>query len=150
MLAIFGLGALAQVLGDLFTIVKYLGAAYLIWLGIQLWRAKPDLSTTTAQTATAASGHLLSGLVITLGNPKVILFYLGFLPTFVDLHTLTGSDILIIATVVSVVLGATMLGYAVAAAKAGSLIKSEKAQRMMNRTAGGTMIAVGGTLAAKG
>ena len=150
MLAIFGLGALATALGELFTIVKYLGAAYLIWLGIQLWRTKPVAATATPQPPRAGYGHMMTGLVITLGNPKVILFYLGFLPTFVNLQTLSTTDILIIATVVSGVLGATLLGYAVAAAKAGTLIKSEKAQRAMNRAAGGTMIAVGGTLAVKG
>ena len=76
---------LAQALGSLFVIVKFAGAAYLIWLGIRLWQSAP---LTVDMEADAGDGKawrsLLTGLAISLGNPKVIAFYLGFLPAFLE------------------------------------------------------------------
>lgn len=149
LLAIFGLGALAAVLGDLFVGVKLLGAAYLVWLGLQLWRAPAEPANGMNGQDRGAGGDLLSGLLITLANPKVILFYLGLLPTFIDLEQLTAVHILLVAIVVSTVLAATLLGYALAAARARQLIRSERAARLMNRTAGTAMLAAGTTLAVK-
>ena len=79
----------------------------------------------------------------------MILFYLGLLPTFIDLQRLTPMDILITVAVVTTVLGATLLGYALAAARARELIRSRRAARNLNRTAGAAMLAAGTTLAAK-
>jgi len=149
LLAIYGLAAAAGLLGDFFTLVKLGGAAYLAWLGVKLWRSRTIATTTTAIEETNWSANLVSGLVITLGNPKVILFYLGFLPAFVDLQTLQTADVLMIAIVVSLVLGATMLGYAYAAARARRLFQSPKAKRLLNRTSGGVMIATGTVLATR-
>ncbi len=79
----------------------------------------------------------------------MILFYLGFLPTFVDLSTLTMFDVLAIAFIVSGVLSTTMLVYAYTASKARKLLQSPRAKLVMNRTAGGVMIATGTVLVAK-
>jgi threonine/homoserine/homoserine lactone efflux protein len=150
LLAIYGLAAVAGILGGFFTLVKLVGAAYLIWLGMKLWRSRPVARTADdAIEETSWSANLVSGLVITLGNPKVILFYLGFLPAFVDLQTLQTADVAKIAAVVSLVLGATMLGYAYAAARARRLFQSPKAKRLLNRTSGGVMIATGTVLATR-
>jgi threonine/homoserine/homoserine lactone efflux protein len=92
---------------------------------------------------------LTSGLLITLGNPKVILFYLGFLPAFVDLAMLNAGDVVIIAGVVSLVLGATMLGYAYAASRARRLFQRRATKRILNRTSGSVMIATGAVLATR-
>ena len=80
-----------------------------------------------AGATSRAGGDFLSGLLITLANPKVILFYLGLLPTFIDLQRLTAVDILVTVAVVSAVLGATLLGYALAAARAREPIRSRRA-----------------------
>jgi len=149
LLAIYGLAAVAALLGGLFTLVKLCGAAYLIWLGVRLWRGKAAATTTTAIAETSWFANLTSGLLITLGNPKVILFYLGFLPAFVDLATLSTMDVLIIAGVVSLVLGATMLGYAYAASRTRQLFASPKAKSLLNRTSGSVMIATGAVLATR-
>ncbi len=148
LLAIYGLGVLALALGELSTVVKYLGAVYLVWLGVRLWLGSPTTAAAATETRDT-SAHLLSGLAITLSNPKVILFYLGFLPTFVDLRTLSDHEVLLLAALVSGVLGVTLMGYLLAAAKAGSLLRSERARRRINRAAGTALIAVGGTLASQ-
>jgi len=95
------------------------------------------------------TGNLLTGLLITLANPKVILFYLGLLPTFIDLTALTTSDILVVVLIVSGVLGLTMLGYALIASRARELVRNARVARAINRTAGGAMILAGATLATK-
>jgi threonine/homoserine/homoserine lactone efflux protein len=149
-LAIFGLAVLAEVLGELFAVVKYAGAAYLVWLGIRLWRAPVERMTVRGVRELSWGANLLSGLVITLGNPKVIFFYLGFLPTFVDLGRLTAQDALLVVIVVSVVLGGVLLGYAYAADRARRLFSSVRAERALNRSAGSVMIATGAVLATRG
>jgi len=147
--AIYGLAVIAETFSQFFTLVKYLGALYLIWLGITLWRRQPsEFAITTTLTHTARSGFL-AGLSITLGNPKVILFYLGFLPTFIDLDRLDTLDVLIVASVVSLILGSVMLGYAFTAAKARQFFRSRQAQERMQKTAGSVMIGTGILLLSK-
>jgi len=149
MFAVFGLSAIAQAMGSFFIFVKYLGGAYLIWLGFKLFVNKPTAVNVKGIKELSWKTNFLSGLFITLGNPKVILFYLGFLPTFVNLQTLAIKDVLIIATVVSFVLGAVMLGYAYMATKAKNLFKDKKSEGLLNRIAGSVMMATGGVLIAK-
>jgi len=147
--AIYGLAVIAQTFNQLFLLIKYLGALYLIWLGYTLWRSQPSVQEIRATATYTASTGFLAGLSITLGNPKVILFYLGFLPTFIDLGSLKTLDVLIVASVVSVVLGSVMLGYAFTAAKARLFIRSREAQRRMQKTAGSIMIGTGVLLLSK-
>jgi threonine/homoserine/homoserine lactone efflux protein len=89
------------------------------------------------------------GLAITLGNPKVIIFYLSFLPTFVHLEQLTTIDVIGVASVVSLVLGSVMLFYAYTASHSRELFKSTSAQNKMNRAAGTAMIGTGALLLTK-
>ncbi len=110
--AIYGLAAIAETFSALFLIIKYLGSGYLVWLGIKLWRSTPQGVDITVIKPQSGKYNFLGGLSITLGNPKVILFYLGFLPTFVPLDQLSTFDIAIVACVVSLVLGSVMLFYA--------------------------------------
>jgi len=105
--AIFGISAIAENLHELFMVIKYTGAAYLIFLGFKLWREKPKAIQISSIKDQSWNSSFFAGLFITLGNPKVILFYLGFLPTFVDLTSLSGMDVFAIASVVSLVLGTT-------------------------------------------
>ena len=147
--AIFGLSAIAENLHGVFLIIKYVGAAYLIFLGIKLWREKPREIQIRGIKDHSWKSNFLAGLFITLGNPKVILFYLGFLPTFVDLSSLSGADVFAIASVVSLVLGATMLAYGFAASNTRRLLRNTRSQRLMNRSAGSAMIFTGAVLATK-
>ncbi|WP_321468908.1 LysE family translocator [Halarcobacter sp.] len=149
LLAIFGLSAIASVLGDFFIIVKYLGGAYLLYLGYKILTSKIDETKVDGVYELSWKKNFLAGLLITLANPKVILFYLGFLPTFVNLQTLTAIDIIIISTIVTIVLGGVMLGYAYSASGAKKLFKSKSAKRKMNLVAGTTMLSASGVLIAK-
>ena len=84
-LSMFGLAALLKASTHALLVLKWLGAAYLIWLGIQLWRA-PALHLTPLQSTAPRPGVQLfrQGLLSALSNPKVILFFGAFLPQFLD------------------------------------------------------------------
>jgi threonine/homoserine/homoserine lactone efflux protein len=141
------MAAVAQAMGGLFFVVKIVGAVYLVWLGWKLWTAAPidPASTPAAEGAPSrdARKNVLAGLMITLGNPKAIIFYAAFLPTFVDLTRVSVGDIAIIAAVVVVVLTITNLSYAALATRARSVLRSRSAMRALNRTAGTMMVGAG-------
>jgi threonine/homoserine/homoserine lactone efflux protein len=148
--AIYGLSTVAEAFNALFVVIRYAGCGYLIWLGIKLWRSAPE-SVDAGRIKPQPHRHsLLGGLSITLGNPKVILFYLSFLPTFVRLDQLSSLDVVIAASVVSLVLGSVMLFYAYTASRTRELFKSTNVQKKMNRTAGTVMIGTGALLLSKG
>jgi len=149
LLAIYGLAAVADFLGGFFAVVKYAGGLYLIWLGWRIWHSAGRAVQVTGVKEFSWRANFISGLVITLGNPKVILFYLGFLPTFVDLTALTHLDVLIAALVVSLVLAGVLLGYAYTAARARNAFTSGRAARRLNKAAGGVMMSTGVVLIAK-
>jgi threonine/homoserine/homoserine lactone efflux protein len=142
--AIFGLAAVAHLLGDLFVIVKIAGGAYLIWVGYGIWRSSASaVSLAGDGSGQARLGNFLTGLLITLANPKVILFYIGLLPTFLDLASLTPVDIATATFIVATVLTTVLVGYAVLAVRARRLFTNGRALRSLNRSAGGVMMLAG-------
>lgn len=150
LLAVYGLSTLARTLGELFVVVKLAGGGYLIWLGIKLWLTKPvppGEQNPSKQQSTRQ--RILGGLFITLGNPKVILFYAGFLPTFMDLKRLTVGDVCIVAGLVVVVLALTLGVYAWSAARARVLFSKPRSMRNLNRAAGTIMVGAGITIATR-
>ncbi len=146
--AAFGLSMVAQALGDLFYMVKICGAAYLIWLGVRIWFKKPAPVTENQNLKTHSQwGNFATGLVITLSNPKAILFYCGFLPTFLDLSALTLIDLVIVVTIITIVLGCVLGTYAFLASRARRMFTNQKAVGRLNHTAGGVMVAAGVAIA---
>ncbi len=137
--AMFGLAAIATLFQPIFQAAKYAGAAYLLFLAWKLW--------TTAATPIEAEpvrgrGMQLFGaaLLLQLGNPKIMLFYLALMPTVIDLASLTVTDMLELAAIVAVVVSVVLAGYVVLAAHARRLFTSPRAIRAVNRTAGVAMV----------
>src|SRR6218665_2657424 len=86
-LSMLGIGALLQTASGALTVLKVVGGAYLVWLGIQLWRAPPlQLDPAAAGSPSDARGRVLfrQALFSAVSNPKVLLFYGAFLPQFID------------------------------------------------------------------
>ncbi|AZL68438.1 MULTISPECIES: LysE family translocator [Pseudomonas] len=84
-LAMFGLSALLQASAQVLTVLKWVGGAYLVWLGIQLWRTPAlhlELNADSARLGNA--GLFRQGFLSAMANPKVLLFYGAFLPQFID------------------------------------------------------------------
>ena len=149
--AIMGMSVIAQTMGTLFLLVKIVGAAYLIFLGVKICISKPvpaHLQQINGKKA-IGYGNYLSGLGITLANPKVILFYCGFLPTFMDLPSMTGFDIFLVTMVLAMVLSVVLISYAYLASSARLFFSSTRSVKWLNRTAGTVMISAGAAIAAK-
>ena len=146
-LALFGLSALAQMMGDTFVIIKYLSAAYLIWLGVGLLRAKSSHVALEAPAHNASRADFLTGIIIALGNPKAIIFYVGFFPAFVDISQVTLQDTGLIMLVATVAFGSVNVAYALVAIKAKQTFSSAKANRVINKTAGSLMVMTGALIA---
>jgi threonine/homoserine/homoserine lactone efflux protein len=148
-LALFGLSALAEIMGTAFFIIKYLSAAYLIWLGIKLLRTKADSIEIEASKNVSLSANFFTGLFITLGNPKAILFYVGFFPAFINVSEVTLSDTGMIMLAATLAFGSVNMGYSLLAVKAKSKFTSPKAVTVINKTAGTIMISTGTLVALK-
>jgi len=141
-IAIWGLLLLSQTMGSLFVVIKYLGGTYLILLGIGLFRSKGKSLETEEVIKSSLMSSFLTGLLITLGDQKATLFYLGFFPAFLDLSKISYGDTLIILAITTVSVGGVKLGYALMADKARSLLSSN-IKKGMNLAAGSVTIAVG-------
>ena len=148
-LALFGLSALAEIMGTAFFIIKYLSAAYLIWLGIKLLRTKTDSIDIEASKNSSLTSNFLTGLFITLGNPKAILFYVGFFPAFVNVSEVTVSDTGLIMLAATVAFGSVNMCYSLLAVKAKNTFKSPNAATIINKTAGTIMVSTGVLVAVK-
>ena len=147
LLAIFGLNIIAKILGEFFIFVRYIGGIYLIYLGYKIWVLSPSFNI--EKNSISWRTNFFSGLLITLSNPKVIIFYLTFLPAFIDLKHLKTFDIMIIITLVSVTLAFVLLSYAYMASRAKEFVKSKKAMKRLNRVSGGVMMGAGSLLILK-
>jgi len=149
LLAVYGLALVAELMGEQFTLIKYIGGVYLVWLGISLWREDARARKTEAIRQSSLGSSFLSGFLITLGDQKAILFYLGFFPAFIDLSLMTPTDTLIVIIIAIIGVGGAKLVYAWLADRASLLLKNTQAVRGINMLAGGVMIAVGMFLLAK-
>jgi threonine/homoserine/homoserine lactone efflux protein len=134
-LAVHGLAALAEALHGAFLVVKYLGVAYLLYLAWRMWFAPVAIDAESPAPRSGSSVRMfLAGLAVTLGNPKIMVFYLALLPTIIDLAGITLVAWLELTCTMLVVLAAIDLAYIVLAARARQLLKSPRALRLANRT----------------
>jgi threonine/homoserine/homoserine lactone efflux protein len=141
LIAIGGLSLLAAKMGNLFILIKYLGAAYLIFSGIKLCRVKPEDMKSETLPSSSLGSSFLTGLFITLADQKATLFYLGFFPAFLDMSKISFMDIGIIITIAIVAVGGVKLLYALVASRSRILMRSSFSQRL-NFLAGCVMLAV--------
>ena len=149
LIAVYSLSAIAGSVAGLFTAVQYLGAGYLLWFGLSLWRTGAGGAEIEARLEPSWLSNFLCGLLITLGDPKAILFYLSFLPAFVDLSRATPVDAGILIAVAALAVGGIKGAYALAADRARRLLRDPRLRAGMNRFAGSVMIGTGVYLLAR-
>ncbi|MEA3384401.1 MAG: LysE family translocator [Campylobacterota bacterium] len=149
LLAIYGLSTIAQLMGDLFVVVKYIGGLYLLYLGYKIFTTEVKEENIDEIDEISWSANFLTGLFITLGNPKVIVFYLGFLPAFMNLSNLSNIDVIIAVIIVTSTLALVVLTYAYLAAKSRKLFKDKSSMEKLNKASGAVMISAGGLLMLK-
>ncbi|MDP5451020.1 LysE family translocator [Pseudomonas aeruginosa] len=150
-LAIAGLVAAVEVLGSVFTVLRYVAAAYLIWVGVGLIRRRdpPPKPRGTHETG-GIWASFAAGMILTLGDVKAIFFYAALFPVFVDVSALTAFDASLIAAITVVAVGGVKVAYAMAARAVVSASKDLPFKRPVRVTTGALMIGAGGYLLAKG
>ena len=143
-----GAGALLAASAAAFTVVKLVGALYLIWLGIRLFRAAPAPPDITAEPpAVDAVGTFRDGFLVTVFNPKGILFFVAFVPQFIDVERDYAPQAACFVLLFVVLGMLTCTVYALGANALRGVLRSARVLRAMNR-AGGTAIAAAGVAAA--
>lgn len=146
--AMFGLAALAALFQPVFLIVKYAGAAYLLFLAWKLWT---DPGAAVEAEPVRGQGVQLFGaaLLLSMGNPKIMLFYLALMPTVIDLASLTASDMIELAAIVALVVSVVLAGYVLLASQARRMFTSPRALRTVHRTAGLAMAGAAAAIVAR-
>ncbi|MDE1145321.1 MAG: LysE family translocator [Azospirillaceae bacterium] len=157
-LSAVGMAALLQASSTAFMVLKVLGVAYLLWLGIQAWRADPN-ETLRSENAVEQRGEavrpadahahrlLLRGLMVCGSNPKALIFMAAFFPAFInDAAPLTPQLVLLTVLMVVIEFG-WILTYAIGGQTLASRLQTPKAARQLNRLTGGLLIGAGGILA---
>ncbi len=144
--SMLGLGALLAASATVFTLLKWVGAAYLIWLGIKLWRApvadRLDVAATT-ESGGRPIAVLLHAYAVTALNPKSIIFFVAFLPQFLNPALPVLPQMVIFETTFLVLATLNAAAYAFLAALARGAIRKPLVQRAVNRTGGTLMIGAG-------
>ena len=143
-LSLLGLGAIMSTSATLFSIFKWIGALYLIYLGIKLWKSNSENNSTQYYTKnTSARSLLRSSFIVTALNPKSIAFFVAFLPQFIDplkpafsQLTLLGGTFLILATINAAL-------YAIFAGQLGDQMKKKEVRKWFNRCGGSALIGAG-------
>jgi threonine/homoserine/homoserine lactone efflux protein len=142
-LSMLGLGALLATSAMLFTILKWIGAAYLIWLGISLWRAGGRPAAVEARHGGAPLRMLAHAWIVTALNPKSITFFIAFLPQFLDPQQSFLHQILIFESTFLCLAAANAFGYALAASRARRAVQSPGIVAWFNRIGGTLLIGAG-------
>ena len=136
-----GLSVLAGAFAELFVALKFAGVVYLFYVAWKMATA-PVAVGEAAPAASRAWRAFLGSLSLTLGNPKVMIFFLSIMPLVVDVRALTPLAIAELAALCAVVISCTLAAYALAASRARALFRSARAMRFAHRAAGGAMAGV--------
>lgn len=144
-----GIGAILLASYDLFFAIKWLGAAYLVWLGVSAFLGKSKaLSVRREAVAVRASQLFLNGLVLQLSNPKALVFFTALLPQFINPRVTIVPQVAILALTSVVIEFLVQLVYAVLAGRASHLASEPRFARLTKRVAGTLLIGAGLGMAA--
>ncbi len=146
-LSMLGVGVLLAKSAALFTALKWIGAAYLIWLGIKLWRAGGALETEARTDAGPRWRMLAHAWLVTTLNPKSLIFFIAFLPQFLDPARPFAPQMAIFEATFVTLAFANAFGYALLGARARRLAASPRAIRFVNRAGGTALIGAGAAAA---
>ena len=138
-LSMLGIGALLAASATVFTILKWIGAAYLVYLGIKLFRAGGALQAEPRRTAASPLRMMAHAWLVTALNPKSITFFVAFLPQFIDRHADFRTQMVIFEATFLTLAFINALGYALVASRARELVRNPRAIGIFNK-AGGTLL----------
>lgn len=142
-LSMLGIGALLAASATIFTIVKWIGAAYLIYLGIKLFRAGGTLDAKPRTDAASAAKMMAHAWIVTALNPKSITFFVAFLPQFLDPHAAFLPQLLVFQATFLTLAFLNALAYALAASRARRAVRSPRVLGAINKAGGSLLIGAG-------
>ncbi|MBB5044124.1 LysE family translocator [Shinella fusca] len=147
--AVLGLAAIAETFYAAFVAIKWLGVLYLLYLAWKMWFAPVDTGEAALPEARSGAKLFFAGMTVTLGNPKIMMFYVALLPAIIDLGavTLTGWAELVVT--MFVVLVAIDLAWVFLASRARRFLRSPRAVRIANRVSAGTMAGAAAAIATR-
>ena len=142
-LSLLGLGALLATSALMFAIFKWIGAGYLVWLGITLWRSGGRLDVAARKDGAPAFSMLGHAWLVTALNPKSITFFVAFLPQFLDPAAGFWRQLIIFEATFLALAFANAVGYGLIASRARGLVQNERAIAIFNRVGGSLLIGAG-------
>lgn len=148
-MAVFGLAFVAQSFHMAFVVLKWAGVAYLCWLAWKMWTAPVTIREGEMPRAESPWRLFMAGMAVTLGNPKIMMFYMALLPTIIDLGTVTLVGWTELTATMALVLIAIDLVWVAAAVQARRLLRSPRAMRAANRVSATTMAGAAAAIAAR-
>jgi threonine/homoserine/homoserine lactone efflux protein len=137
--AVLGLTAFASAFHQAFVLLKYLGAAYLLYLAYRMWVAPAAVQEGELPEQRSALALFGSGFAITIGNPKIMAFYLALLPALIDVPHVTAGGVAALVAVQQAVLVAIDLAWMMGASYARCWLRTPGAVRIANRLSAGAM-----------
>ena len=147
-LSFLGVGVLLQTVATAFYFIKWLGAAYLIWWGIKMWFSVSEFTDLDKKNMSHAWREIFSSAYITTAlNPKSIVFFLAFIPQFIEPELPFKTQVVILGATFFVLAIISVLGYAALAIYAGQQLHLPLIQRWTHRIGGGLLIGAGGMTA---
>jgi threonine/homoserine/homoserine lactone efflux protein len=132
---ILGLAFVAQTFTEVFIVIKILGALYLGYIAYKLWTAGLLPQDIAAKKSSNVGMSFLSGLLVTLGNPKTMLFYVALVPTLISIDSVGMSEYGLLLLTTFVVLLVVLIPYMLLASRARTLLKQPRALQALNRVA---------------
>ena len=147
-LSFIGVGLLLQTVAIAFQSLKWIGAAYLIWLGIRMWRSASESMELSAKTDNKVWHAIMANaFVITALNPKSIVFFLAFLPQFINSEKPFITQSLILGSTFLVLAILSVLFYSLLASFTGQQMRLSLIHLWTNRIGGCLLIGAGGMIA---
>lgn len=131
-----------------FTAVKIVGALYLIYLGIKMWRAKSTSVSRTQLREVSSLKCFIEGFLVSISNPKAVIFFMSIFPQFIDLTQAYKPQFILLAVTFSVLVVLIHTGYALFSSFAKSKLSSTKGSTILNKISGGVFVGFGIGLAA--
>jgi threonine/homoserine/homoserine lactone efflux protein len=147
--AVAGLSAIAESFHIVFVAIKWAGVAYLLYLAWKMWFAETGSADGELPESRSAMKMFFAGLTVTLGNPKIMMFYVALLPSIIDLNGVTLVGWLELVGAMLVVLATVDIVWMTMANKARQFLKSPRAVRMANRISAGTMAGAAAAIATR-
>ncbi len=147
--AVAGLSAIAESFQPVFVAIKWIGVAYLLFLAWKMWFARTDGADGELPESRSAAKMFFAGLTVTLGNPKIMMFYVALLPSIIDLNGVSVTGWLELVAAMLIVLATVDILWIMLANKARQFLKSPRALKVANRISAGTMAGAAAAIATR-